>query len=114
MRVDVFYPFLFLYNVFHEEVMNEETIPLISEQHNACDSDTPSISVLWSLLTCFSEKALFLIGLYETYQLKLKSPAWLFYSGKPAVKYNLHQMDKSPEDLTEQRDIYVYHFISSL
>lgn len=31
-----FYPFLFLYNVFHEEMMNEETVPLIS------DSGTPS------------------------------------------------------------------------
>lgn len=48
------------------------------------------------------------------HQLKFKSQSQLFYAGKAAVKYNLHQMEKSPEDLIEQREIYVYHFISSL
>lgn len=40
------------------------------------------------------------------------SPAQLFYSGKAAVRYNLYQMDKSPEDFIEQKEIYVYQFIS--
>lgn len=44
---------------------------------------------------------------------QLLSPAWLFYTGKAPVKYNLHQMDKSPEDLAEQRELHVYHFIIS-
>jgi len=44
-------------------------------------------------------------------KLQAKSPARLF-TGKAAVKYSLHQMDRSPEDFTEQREICVYQFSS--
>lgn len=53
MRADVFYPFLFLYNVFHEEVMNEETIPLIS------DSGTPSVQSCGPFLPAFRKRHYF-------------------------------------------------------
>lgn len=113
MRVDVFCPFLFLYKVFHEEVMNEETIPLISEQHNASDSGTPSIQSCGPFLPALQKRHYFKLDYTGTYQLKLKSPARLFYAGKAAVKCNLHQMDKVLR-ISQNRGRYMLIILSVL